>query len=404
MDPRDTLSALKIDREQREQEGGRRRWPLVLLALLISGAMAGGVAAWWVTRPATTVTVQTATVETAGQSGTALSASGYVVAQQQATVAAQVTGMVTKVHVNEGDRVKEGQVLAELDDSAARDIRNQAASQLAADRALVPQYEAQLLRDRRKRERIEKLIRVDAVSQSVLDDARAAEAVDRAQLAHARGQVRVDEQDLALKTTLLSYTVIRAPFAGVVTERYAHPGEMISPQAVGGFTQTGICKIVNMLSLEIDVDVNETYIQRVHERQKVHAVLDAYPDWTIPAHVISVVPTANERKATVKVRIAFDKLDPRILPQMGAAVDFASSDAASAPTSRRSITVPAAAVHGPAGSRYVYLVDNGHARRQNVTARPTGNEKMHVLSGLNGGEHVVVSASAPIKDGEEVSE
>jgi RND family efflux transporter MFP subunit len=404
LDPRDALGALKIDREQHEPQGSpRSRWPLMLLALLTL-AGAGGAAAWWLNRPPM-ITVHTVMAQSVGGgAGTSLSASGYVVAQQEAAVAAQVTGMVTAVYVHEGDKVTAGQILARLDDSAARDARGQAQSQLDTDRALVPQFEAQLARDRRMRARDEKLVQAQAISRSTLDDARAAVAVSRARLAHARGQVGVDRKKLELQKTLLSYMVIRAPFSGVVTERYAHPGEMISPQAVGGFTQTGICKIVDMHSLEIDVDVNEVYIQRVHANQKVEAVLDAYPNWTIPAHVISVVPTANEQKAAVKVRIAFDHLDPRILPQMGVAVRFISEEAGAAAMRARGVTIPAAALHGRVGRQYVYTVESGHVRQQAVAVRPAGAKTVRVLTGLMGGERVVVSASAPLKNGEEVSE
>jgi RND family efflux transporter MFP subunit len=213
--------------------------------------------------------------------------------------------------------------------------------------------------------------------------------------------VSVDERNAALDRTLLSYTVIRAPFAGVVTERYAHAGEMISPQAVGGFTQTGICKIVDMRSLEIDVDVNEAYIQRVHDGQPVEAVLDAYPGWTIPAHVISIVPTANEQKATVKVRIGFDRLDARILPQMGVQVNFVSAPGPAGPALMR---IPSTALHGSAGRMFVYIIENKRAVRRTVTARSTSNKEAIVTAGLDGGEHVIVSAEAPLQEGMEVRE
>ena len=225
------------------------------------------------------VVVHTVTVASSGLAGgAALNASGYVVAQQEATVAAQITGMVTAVYVNEGDKVRAGQVIAQLDDSAARATLEAAQSQLVADRAVPPEFQAQIDRDRRTLERTRALIKADAISQTSLDVAVAAVGVDQAEFYHAVGQVAVDEKTVVLDKTQLSYTVIRAPFSGIVTERYAHPGEMISPQAVGGFTQTGICKVVDMSSLEIDVDVNEAYVQRAYAGQRVEAVLDAYPD------------------------------------------------------------------------------------------------------------------------------
>jgi HlyD family secretion protein len=265
-------------------------------------------------------------------------------------------------------------------------------------------YEAPLDRDRRMLERSVTLVREAALSQASLESAEAAVKVDQSQLDHAEGQVAVDEKNLALDNTLLSYTVIRAPFAGVVTERYAHPGEMISPQAVGGFTQTGICKLVDMQSLEIDVDVNEAYIQRVHEGQKVEAVLDAYPGGTMPAHVISVVPTANEQKATVKVRIGFDRLDPRILPQMGVQVSFVSAAAVAPPVAGGGIRIPTEALHGESGRQFVYLAEDGRVRLRSLVARPMRNGQAIVLSGLDGGERLIVSADAPLHEGEEIRE
>ena len=163
-----------------------------------------------------------------------------------------------------------------------------------------------------------------------------------------------------------------------MTERYAHPGEMISPEAVGGFTQTGICKVVDMQSLEIDVDVNEAYVQRVHAGQTVEAVLDAYPDWPIAAHVIGVVPTANQQKATVKVRIAFDKLDPRILPQMGVQVRFMS---AAGPVAAPVIRVPAAALRHENGADFVYVVEGGHAVRRDVGCARGRRQRSHCALG-----------------------
>ncbi len=401
VDPRDALQALKIDREQGERTVRSRAWRWFGggIAFLLALSFVTG---WWLLQPRP-VQIRTviATADNGQPSGSVLNASGYVVAQQEAAVAAEITGMVTRVLVNEGDRVTRGQILATLDDSAARATLDSAESQLKADRALVPQYAAQLDRDQRMLVRSQRLVNQAAMSQSALESAEAAAAIDRSLLAHATGQAGVDEKTVALDTTLLSYTVIRAPFSGVVTERYAHPGEMISPQAVGGFTQTGICKIVDMRSLEIDVDVNEAYIQRIHGGQEVQAVLDAYPGWTIAAHVLSVVPTANEQKATVKVRIAFDKLDPRILPQMGVQANFVSAPGPEGPAQ---IRIPAAALHPSQGRTFVYIAENGRAARRIVTTRRAGGGERLVTTGLDGGEHVIVSAGAALTDGIEVRE
>ncbi len=405
MDKKDALNALKIDRDAPPAPGrGGRKWWLgggiaVLVIILI-------LAGWWLFHPRA-VEVRTVQVVTQGgdsSGGSILNASGYVVAEQQATVSSQVTGMITAVYAQEGMRVKQGEILARLDDRQARAMLANAQNQLQADQALVAQNQAQLLKDRQNLTRAVALAKQHLMSQSDLDNAQAAVDMDKATLAHAQGQVKVDEDNVRAATIGVSYTVIQAPFSGVVTEKYAHPGEMISPAAVGGFTQTGICTLVDMQSLEVDVDVNEAYIQRVHNDMRVDAVLDAYPNWHIPAYVISVVPTANKEKATVKVRIAFDKLDPRILPQMGVQVWFYAAQNKTAQPSVTTIAIPQSAVHGSGVDQYVYLVEQGHVKQQGVKTLPASNNQVTVLSGLSGGEQLVVSAKTPLHDGEAVRE
>ncbi|MGH8402253.1 MAG: efflux RND transporter periplasmic adaptor subunit [Gammaproteobacteria bacterium] len=405
MDKKDALNALKIDRDAEPAPGrGGRNWWLggvigVLVVLLI-------VAGWWIFHPRAVEVRTVPVVAQGGDSGggSILNASGYVVAEQQATVSSQVTGMITAVYAQEGMRVKKDEILARLDDRQARAMLASAQNQLQADQALVAQNQAQLLKDQQNLTRTATLAKQHLMSQSDLDNAQAAVDMDKATLAHAQGQVKVDEDNVRAATIGVSYTVISAPFSGVVTEKYAHPGEMISPAAVGGFTQTGICTLVDMQSLEVDVDVNEAYIQRVHNDMRVDAVLDAYPNWHIPAHVISVVPTANKEKATVKVRIAFDKLDPRILPQMGVQVWFYAEQNKNAKPSAATISIPQSALHGSGGNQYVYLVREGRVKQQSVKTLAGANGQVSVLSGLNGGETLVVSASSPLHDGEVVRE
>lgn len=404
MDKKDALNALKIDRDAEPVPGRRRRGWLVGWLIAAAAVVIAVVLTWWFSQPHA-VPVQTQTVAVQGgdsSAGSILNASGYVVAEQQATVSSQITGMITDVYAQEGMRVKQGEVLARLDDRGARAALAAAQSLLRADQALVEQSRAQLLKDRQNLTRTRTLARQHLMSQADLDNAKAAVDMDKAALAHAEGQVKVDQDNLQAAQIGLSYTVIRAPFNGVVTEKYAHPGEMISPAAVGGFTQTGICTLVDMQSLEIDVDVNEAYIQRVHNNMRVDAVLDAYPNWHIPAHVISVVPTANKEKATVKVRIAFDKLDPRILPQMGVQVWFYAEPNTKAQVQTATISIPQTAVHGSGAGQYVYLVVSGRVKQQSVKTLPGANGQVTVVSGLNGGETLVTAAPSTLHAGEAV--
>lgn len=255
-----------------------------------------------------------------------LDATGYVIARRQATVSARVTGQVSEVYVEEGQSVAAGDVLARLDDAIPRAERALVAAQLAAQRATAREFEAQYAQAERDLARTRSLTARNLASAAALErDALALEA-----LAARRGvvaeQVRVAERNLALRDRALDEMTVRAPFAGVVTAKAAQPGEIVSPiSAGGGFTRTGICTIVDMDSLEVEVDVNEAYINRVQPDQPVRVALNAYPDAPYAATVIAIIPAADRNKATVKVRIRLLERDTRMLPDMGVRVAFLAS-------------------------------------------------------------------------------
>ena len=317
----DDLAALRIDREPDDQSPSR--WlPWLLFLLLVAGVAAGGW--WWATRERP-VTVQVAAVTSrgAGTQAAVLNASGYVTARRRATVSSKVTGKVIEVNVEEGMAVREGQVLARLDDASARAGLALAEAQAESARRAVTENEVRLAEARLTLGRVEQLVERGLGTPADLDAARATVDSTVARIAALRQQVTVAERQVDLQRTDLDNTVIRAPFSGVAISKDAQPGEMVSPvSAGGGFTRTGICTIVDMQSLEIEVEVNESYINRVTPDQHVTAVLDAYPDLPIAAHVITTIPAADRQKATVLVRIGFDELDPRILPDMGVKVTF----------------------------------------------------------------------------------
>ena len=252
-----------------------------------------------------------------------LSASGYVVARRKATVAAEITGKVVEVFVDEGNTVTEGQVVAKLDSVLAQKDFELAQSRVAAADAAAGAIKADLQDAERILARTQSLSKNSFATEADLTKAQARVGVLGAQLRQAEVQAETARIDAKRAASVLDKHAIRAPFSGVVVDRSAQPGEMISPlSAGGGFTRTGVCTIVDMDSIEIEVDVNEAFIGRVAAGQGVNAVLDAYPDWTIPASVIAIVPTANRDKATVKVRIRFEQKDPRILPDMAVKVTF----------------------------------------------------------------------------------
>jgi RND family efflux transporter MFP subunit len=241
-----------------------------------------------------------------------------------------------------------------------------------------------------------------------LNKADAEVKVLQAKLVRQMADVTVAEREVAQWKQQVDDTIIRSPFTGIVTSKNSQPGEMISPMSAGGgFTRTGICTVVDMSSLEIEVDVSESYINRVQAGQPVEAKLDAYSDWTIPAKVIAIIPTADRQKATVKVRIGFEKLDPRILPEMGVKVSFQSAPqelAASPSKTQRLVIVPKEAVHQDGGTDVAWVVKDGRVERRAITVNGTDAENTTVAAGLTAGEKLVLKAPAELKDGAKVTE
>lgn len=398
----DDLSALRIEREPL-REG--RPWVRRLVLMAIIAAFAGG-ARWWTTRTRP-IEVEAAPVgqRAAGAQASVLNASGYVTARRRATVSSKVTGRVLEVNVEEGMAVREGQVLARLDDSTLRAGLELARAQLAAARQAVPESEARLDEARRVQARRQRLGSDGLITAAELDQADADVNSLVARIAALREQVVVAERQVALQQTALDDTIIRAPFTGVAISKDAQPGEMVSPvSAGGGFTRTGICTIVDMRSLEIEVDVNESYINRVKDGQGVTAVLNAYPDWQIPAHVITTVPKADRQKATVLVRIAFNELDPRILPDMGVKVTFLKDAEAPAADqgSRPVLLIPKNAIKSENNTSYAYVVKDGVVDRRAVKVGGVDGDRLEVLAGLSSGERVILSPAATIVAGTQV--
>jgi RND family efflux transporter MFP subunit len=373
-----------------------RWWVVGALVALVLAALA------WRTMGGA-VPVQTVTVEAAdgGLDGAVLNASGYVVARRLATVSSKITGRITEVLFEEGAEVQEGQVLARLDPATARAEFDVADKGLEASRRNLSEIEVRLADARRTLERNRSLVERKLVAQSVVDASEAEVAALQARLAAADAEVGVSRSQVALSRQSLNDLEVRAPFAGVVISKDAQPGETVSPMSAGGgFTRTGIATIVDMDSREIEVDVNEAYINRVREGQKVESILDAYPDWKIPGHVISIVPTADRQKATVRVRIALDQLDPRILPDMGIKVSFLETDGAAKPAGGPSL--PEKAVVKDGDRTFVWLVHDRKAERRPVRIGGTQGGQVTVLEGLQGGEAVVVDAPGRLREGRAV--
>jgi RND family efflux transporter MFP subunit len=401
VDRSDLLNQLRIDRGAHRPP--RRRGRLLVGAAVV--LLIGAGAFWFGVAPARPTVVKTAVARAVvqGSTGSVLDASGYVTARRQATVSAKITGKVVEVLIEEGMRVSEGAVLARLDDTEAQAQLGLARAQLTAARSLLAEVRAQLRQAERDHARQEALYAKQLVSAQSLDATLAQRDTLRARLASAEEQIKVAQEAVAVAEVGLDNTVIRAPFGGVVVAKSAQPGEMISPiSAGGGFTRTGIGTIVDMDSLEIQVDVNESYINRVQPGQPVEAVLNAYPDWRIPGEVIAIIPAADRSKATVKVRIAIKQKDARIVPDMGVRVGFLESKRARS-GSAAGVLVPAAAIRTEEGRPVVFVYAGGKVERRSVTLGPAVAGQRRVLNGVRDGEHVVVTAPASLKDGQAVS-
>ncbi len=392
------LEGLRIDRAGEEHD--RKPWWLVAgLALVLVIA----VVIWFVARPArVSVRIAPAVASRAESRSTVLNASGYVTARRAATVSSKFTGRVLEVHVEEGMLVQPGQVLARLDAATPERALQFAKAEETAAASALEETRVRIEEARLDMQRASNLNAQQIQSTADLDRARAQLNALRARLAAQQDQLAVSRRAVAVRQQDVEDTVIRAPFGGVVVSKNAQPGEMISPiSAGGGFTRTGICTIVDMDSLEIEVDVGEAYVSRVRANQPVEATLDAYPDWRIPAHVITVIPTADRQKATVKVRIGFDAKDPRILPDMGVKVSFI--EATDATRQQQTVEVPKSALRRDGEQDVVFVVTEGKAERRAVRVAGTEGEKVKLTSGVTEGEKVVIEGPAELKDGDRVN-
>jgi RND family efflux transporter MFP subunit len=398
------LQQLRIEREPDEGANPWRGWRLA--ALIATLCLAGGALAAYLLlhTPRFEVDTAVAVAPSAGGGSTAiLQATGYVTARREATVSAQITGALTSVLIEEGEHVKAGQVLAQLDDSAQKASWAQAQAQVMAARALLVQFQAQLEQARRDNQRNQDLIDRKLVSQQALETTQTQVATLAAQVESQRKQVELAQATQQGAQVQLDYTTVRAPFSGVIVAKAAQAGEIISPiSAGGGFTRTGVGTIVDMDSLEIEVDVNEAYINRVQPGQSAQAVLDAYPDWTIPAHVIAIIPTADRSKATVKVRVAIEQKDPRILPDMGVRVSFLEQAGGSATDAAGArppgVLVPASTIVERGGSSVVFVIDGARARARPVSPGQTHGD-LRLVDGIAAGTSLVRSPPQPMNDG-----
>jgi RND family efflux transporter MFP subunit len=398
------LSSLRIaDRDRKTASGGRR---LFWIAVIIGTLLLAG-AAWYRFGDSKPV-VEMTTARSAADAGPAalLNASGYVTPRRRSTIAAKITARVMEVDADEGMQVKQAQVLARLDCSELDAALASAKADRAATQASIEDLQVNLANAQRDWKRTQELTAAGIQTPQALDAARTLVESYQARIVLAREQVIAADRKIDVAQQNVDNCTVRAPFAGKVVSKDAQVGEMVSPiSAGGGFTRTGIATIVDMNSLEIEVDVNEAYIARVKPHQRVIATLDAYPDWKIPSRVRTIIPTADRQKATVKVRITFDKLDPRILPDMGVKVAFLGKELS--PTGAETgpapkAIIPAATVRERDGKPFVFLVRRGKLERREVTLGSRRGDEVEVLDGVSDGDPLVVGGPQDLRDGQAV--
>jgi RND family efflux transporter MFP subunit len=403
--PADLLRELRIERDEPAQETSRRKLWIALGTA--AGLLVLALLGWFLFARNAGPEVRTAQAVAIGSgsgAGSVLDATGYVVARRMATVSSKITGKVKSVLIEEGQRVTEGDVMATLDPVDAEAQRALAEAQLAAARSEIGSVQAELKDAEQNAVRMENLVAQKLVSTSQFDQAIAQRDSLRAQLATAQQNARVASRQLRIVEQDLDNTIVRAPFSGVVIAKAAQPGEIVSPlSAGGGFTRTGIGTIVDMDSLEVEVEVGEAFIGRVQPRMPVESTLNAYPSWQIPGEVIAIIPAADRGKATVKVRIALGLKDPRIVPDMGVRVSFLEAARASdAPERKAGVMVPAAAIVSREGANVAFVVVGETVEQRPVTVgRSLGGDR-EVLDGLVGGDSVVIDPPGALTDGSRV--
>ena len=404
-DASELLKELRIERHA-PPPAPARRWPWIVAVLALLAIVA---IAWLALKPSP-LAVRTAQVsaiigEAAASASSVLDATGYVVARRMATVSAKVTGRVREVLIEEGQKVEEGQVLARLDPVDAQAQRTLSASQLAASQSQIASVQAQLKEAEANAARLSTLAAQKLVSRAQFEQAVATRDALRAQLATTRRNAQVARDGLRIADNGVDNTIVRAPFAGVVIAKSAQPGEIVSPlSAGGGFTRTGIGTIVDMDSLEVEVEVGEAFIGRVKPGMRTETILNAYQDWKIPGRVIAIIPAADRGKATVKVRVGLDaKGDPRIVPDMGARVGFLEDAKPAQADAKPGVLVPAAAIAQRGDRDVAFVVNGGMASLRKLTLGRTLGEDREVLAGVAGGEQVVLDPPETLADGARVT-
>lgn len=395
---RPDISHLRIAPQDKE-ERPIGRWFIIITVIAVL-MFAASIFFYFFREQAVTITVASAEQTVSGREQTILNASGYVTPRRRATIASKITGQIKEMHAEEGMLVQKEDVLARLDDANIKAMMKTLEAEVGAAEATIAEISVNLKNMKKNLARNRSLYKTGVITVKELDDSETLFDGTAARLELAQKQIDVSRARLSeMKQELDNYT-IRAPFAGIVVSKDAQVGEIVSPiSAGGGFTRTGIATIVDMESLEIEVDINESFIAKVKIGQKVTATLDAYPEWPIPAKVRTVIPTADRQKATVKVRISFDDLDPKILPDMGVKVSF-MEEATVPETNANRVRVPLESIRQDKDKTVTFIFKNGYIESRPVKTGPSNGKFIEILAGIMPGEQVVVGDIVNLHDGQ----
>ncbi len=403
------LSGLRINRDAPRPAADSRKRTVVLAAVAAVVVIVLAVVA--LTLRPRTLEVRVAAAEAVGGAPGAggsevLTANGYIVARQRASVSTEVGGRLAALYVAEGSRVRKGQVLGVLRNDEQRAAVESSRAALASAKAARSEAEASAYEAQVGRKRMTTLLERGLVSQSDYDQADAKAKMASARVESAIASVANAQARLSSSQVEYARTFIRAPFSGAILRKEAEVGEIVSPiPSSGGLTRGAIVTMADLGSLEVDVDVNEGYVARAHEGMRAEITLDAYPGDRYPGRVRQIVPTADRQKATVLVKVTFDSLDARVLPEMGAKVTFLAdaapggSAAGGSAVASAAVTIPKGAVAEREGRAVVFVAERGRAAQRSVGPRPYGNDKVVVSGGLAPGEMVVLDPPVALADG-----
>ena len=397
------LDRLRIDRPAGGfRPAGSRRWGLILVLAGLALAVLAALYFWGPLSPAQEVAVTVVAKVYPAQAYTVLNASGYVVAQRKAAVSSKSTGRLDFLGVEEGSRVKKGQILASLENKDLIAARNQARAHVNETQAGLVSAQAELTDAELQYQRMKTLVRQDLVSRQDYDVAEARYKKAKAGVATAQASIRTAQAGLAEAQASLEYSYIRSPFDGVVTTKFADVGEVVAPFGAAANARAAVVTLADMNSLMVEADVAESNLDKVYQGQPCEISLDAIPDRRFPGEVHMIVPTADRAKATVLTKVKFLETDDRILPEMSAKVAFLSRPLGAGENQPR-LAVSKNALVTRKGHTVALIVEKGQVKETQVKVGPALGELMEILGGLKEGDRVVLNPPASLGDGDRVT-